>query len=415
MEVTSIITGSWFPRTKIHIKEYDRFLKTGTSHLPLEPEKLAKLREALDPKDVSYNGARFDFVRATLKGAEVTYYEDGLLLLSRRPGSDIAGSIAELRALYEKDLAPTLAYLYSLGSPMLSQRIPHTGTRPLIITVKDASDKDVDGLVRGLNDAVHYVARQERISVHFADRHIIVAHDGGDDEISRMAVQSFILFREYEHKLQHFLDLHRSVWESISDIHGKNPLRIRDLPGIRDHLIDFKRDLAVSKTRLGQMSSYLPARKREVDELGLEQAMRDIEAYRFEKAEAASSYMQELWHMLADYIESTVQITDLMYQENLQKEINFEQFIFLVASVAATLELGALAGAEVRLTDEATGHLVTGRLFDFNIPDLLLYGGATLIASLVIFNILKPLIGSLRRVKTSELFRGVGKNNGDTI
>jgi hypothetical protein len=413
MEVTSIVTGSWFPRTKLHIKEFDTFLKKGTSHLPLDAKKLQELRASLDPKDVSYNGARFDFVRANLDGTDVTFYEDGLLLLSRAPGKDISSSIAELADLYGSRLAPALTYLYSLGSPMLSQTIPHIGKRPTMLLVREASDADVDALVRSLGDSVHFVARQPRITVHFADHHIIVVHDAAETAVAETVVRSLILFREYEHKLRHFLDLHRTIWESISDIHGKDPLRIRDLPEIRDRLLDFKRDLAVSKTRLGQMRSYLPARKHEVDEVGLEEVLRGLEAYRFEKVEAASSYMDELWHMLADYIESTVQITDLLYQENLQKEINFEQFIFLVASVAAVVELGAIAAAKVSLTDPETGAMLTGSILEFSMHELLVYGGFTLLASIVIFNILKPLIGSFRRVKTKELFRGVGSSGAD--
>lgn len=408
MEVISLVTGSWFPRTKLHIKEYDAFLKEGTSHLPLDPAELTRLRNELAPEDVSYNGARFDFVHAMLRGIDVTFYEDGLLMLERKPGNDLVKEAAALRAFYHDRLAPALAYLYKLGSPMLSQRIPHIGQRPLIIQVSGATDDEVNKLLARFDDKTHFVSRTKKLNVYFADHHIIVAHDGKQEDAAQVAIRSFILFREYEHKLRHYLDLHRTIWESISDIHGRDPLRIKDLPEIRDHLLDFKRDLAVSKTRLGQLRSYLPARRREVNEAGLEQQMRDIEAYRFEKVEAASSYMDELWHMLADYIESTVQITDLLYQENLQKEINFEQFIFLVASVAAIIELGAIAVSSVTLQDPASGAQLVGNIFEFNLHELLVYGGITLIASIVIFNVLKPLIGSFRRVRTKELFRGIG-------
>ncbi len=408
MVITSVTTGSWFPRTKLHLKEYDTFLRTGASHLPLDAEKLKALRSGLGPEDVSYNGARFDFVHAMLVGNDVAFYEDGLLILSHPAGNDVAASVQELRAFYEHRLAPALAYLYSLGSPLLSQRIPHIGKRPIIIVATDATDAEVATLVHDLHDAVHFVARQDGVTVHFGDNVLVVVHDAGHAELANSVVRSLILFRECEHKLRHYLDLHRTIWESIADIHNKEPLRIRDLPEIRDRLVAFKRDLTVSRTRLGQMRTYLPARKREIDDLGMEEVMRGLEAYRFEKVDAAWTYMNELWHMLEDYIESTVQITDLMYQENLQREINFQQFIFLVAAVAATLELGALTGATVHLTDPSSGAVLTGRLLEFNLGELMLFGGITLMASILIFNLIRPLIGSFRRIRTKDLFRGIG-------
>lgn len=414
MEVSRIITGSWFPRTKLHLKEYFDFLETGKSHLPIPQDELAKAREVLAPEEVLYVGGRFDEVVAKMRGYLVRYTEDGLLLISREVHT-LASDVIDIRSFYDDRIAKALGVIYGMGTPAVMHRIPHVGMRPIILIVRSASQDDIDGLFAELTDVPHFIARGDGATVHFGENHIVIEDTGMPDDRLDLLVRMYLLFREYEHKLRHYLDLHRTIWESIADFRGQETLATKDLPAIRDRLLDYRRDLAVTRGRLGQMESYLAARRSAVDATGRAEWLGTLEAYRFDKVMSATAYMKELWDMLDEYIESTVAITGLLYQENLQKEINFQQFIFLVSAVAGTLTLGTIAGADISLNAPDGGSLASGVLRSFSLHDFMIYGGTALAISVVTFTLIRPLISSFRRIKVKTLFRGSASKDATVL
>lgn len=404
MEVTRIISGSWFPRTKLHLKEYFTFLKDAKTHLPLDTDTLMQSHDILSPENTAYHGGRFDTVTASMRGYDVSYSEDGLLLITKEV-NNLLSDIVELRHFYDDRIAVALSFIYSLGTPVILHSIPHVGTRPMLIITKGATKDDVNGLMAELEDEVHFVATEGKTTVHFGDDHILIdTPDPDDPKISALA-SMLILFREYEHKLRHFLDLHRTIWESIVTMRDKETLVTKDLPIIRDTLLDYRRDLAVIHGRLGQMEAYIEARNQAVDDAGLSDWLTGLETYRFVKLGSATRYIKELWNMLNEYIESTVAITGLLYQENLRKEINFQQFIFLVSAVAGTITLGTLAGADIFLEGPA-GEPISGTMYRFKIIGIVKFGGIAIFTSALIFLVIRPLVSSFKRIKTSTLLRG---------
>lgn len=404
MVITSVITGSWFPRTKLHLKEYYVFLNTGKSHLPIDPAQLQAAHAKLGATDVAYHGGRFDRVTSRFGSLSATYHEDGLfLIMSTSP--DQQDSVAKIRAFYGEIVAPALSRLYSIGTPALSVGTP-VMVHPVIIVVRQTNDQDVTDLMSNLGDATHFIARSPERTVHFADNHIVIVDDKGDDDFNIRLAGEYVFFREYEHKLKHFLDLHRTVWEAIEKMRSKDALTLKDLPSVRDRLLDFQRDLSVLRARLAQMDAYLDERHAQIDDLGLAQTMRQLEAYRFAKMRIATKYMERLWSMLDDYINSTVTITGLMYQENLQKEINFQQFVFLLGSIAAIIALGALPGSTLALFGPDGKLVSSGKIVSFGLPGLMLYGGIAFLGTLIIFAVIRPLISSFKRIRATSLLGG---------
>lgn len=404
MEVTRIISGSWFPRTKLHLKEYFTFLKEAKTHLPLDTEELMRVHGLLSPENATYHLDRFDTVTATMRGYDVSYSEDGLFLITKDV-INLMSDIVELRHFYEDRVAVALSFIYSMGTPVVLHSIPHMGTRPMLIITKGATEDDINSLMTELRDEVHFVATEGETTIHFGDDNILIDTPDPDDPKIATLTSMLLLFREYEHKLRHFLDLHRTIWESIATMQDKDTLATKDLPIIRDALLDYRRDLAVTRGRLGQMEIYIEARKQMVDDEGLTEWLRTLEAYRFAKVGGATKYMEKLWDMLEEYIESTVAISGLLYQENLRKEIKFQQFIFLVSAVAGTIALGTLAGATVIL-EGPSGEQITGSIFRFKLIGLVKFGGIALLTSVIVFMVIRPMISSFKRIKTRTLLRG---------
>ncbi|MEA3248946.1 MAG: hypothetical protein U9Q03_01140 [Patescibacteria group bacterium] len=409
MEVITITTGSWFPRTKLHLKEYYSFLKDGRVHIDLDVEKLKELRKQMQPRNVQYVGGRFDRVSAEFDNITTLFHEDGLLTLTVE-SDDFQEDLKKIREFFEKLLTPSLSILYGLGAPVISYKVPDLMSRPVIILAKGVEDVAARKMCVELDDEVHYIARHPDRTVYFADKHIIVGDESGGAGATKYIIDELILSREYEHRLKQYLELHRQLWGRIADIQQRSSIPSYELPVIRDRLLNYKRDMAIIRARINQMMAYLSERRNEIDDLGLTEDLRAVEAYRFDKLTSSTFYITRLWDMLEEYLDSTVQITGFFYQENLQREINIQQFIFLVGSVAAVMGLGTLAGAGFVVLS-ADGHATYhGLISSFDPAVLVQFGSIALLASMVFFFGIRPAIRFFRRIRPSALVGRVKKD-----
>ncbi len=62
---------------------------------------------------------------------------------------------------------------------------------------------------------------------------------------------------------------------------------------------------------------------------------------------SSQKYLQELWAMLANYINSTVSLINFLYSDSEHKNLANLQKLFLVSTVAAIISLGGLLMVDV--------------------------------------------------------------------
>jgi hypothetical protein len=132
MEIERIIIGSWFPRTKLHLKEFFAFLKNGSVHYDADNIELSEIHHRIRPRNVLYLGGRFDQVTAEFEKIKLVYHEDGLLTLSVE-SNDFVKSHEQLINTYRNDIATSLSLIFGRGAPILSYEIPDAGQRPIIL------------------------------------------------------------------------------------------------------------------------------------------------------------------------------------------------------------------------------------------------------------------------------------------
>jgi len=402
MQIQSVITGSWFPRTKLHLKEYLAFLKTGTSHLPIDARALKAAHKKLAPQEPVYEGGYFDWVSAKFGDITATYYEDGLLLISK-PASDAVKDAAELREFFDERLAPALSLIFSVGTPSPMPSLDHQAKRPIFIVVDHATDAEAAELTGRFDDAVHHSASYQDTTIHYGDDVIVVGGGSAFSTLKDKLLATLLLSREYEHKLRHFLDAHRLTWEGLEKMQTKNKLSPKELPEIRNRLLAYQREMLILHARLLQMAEYLPVRQKEIDDYGLAEPLHQLKIYRFDKLRSATNYIDRLWTMLVDYLASTTEITGFVYQENLQQEIELQQFIFLLGALAAFLTLGAMPGSKLSLLGTDGQLLAIGNIAAFSFADLVRFGGMALLLTAAFFLLLKPYY---QRKKMTSLLNG---------
>ena len=400
MKVNTIITGSWYPRTRFHLQEYYDFLLDGTALEELNKKEVKKAQRRLSPSDVTYiglsEGGRFDSVTADLHGFSSTYFEDGLLLLSREV-TDIDKDYKQIHKFFTEKVTTGLRLIYSVGVPSITFRKRREHAHTTIVLSSRVSEKQAAEFMSDHDDEISFIAKNKGHKVYFGKKHIVIETKSSSSIVTRKVISSIIFFREFENRLNKFLNLHRKVWSGIQDIREKKRIRLKDLPEIRDSLLDHQRDLAIVRARLGQMSDYLTERRKEIDEFGFADHLRKLEAYRFGKMQMNAAYMRRLWNMLEDYIGSTLKIIDLMYQDNIQKQLNVQQFIFLVGAIAGVVGLGKLADSQLVITTSTGGLGYTGAL--------LLFGSLAIAISVTIFIAVKIVIPALMGLRIKQAFR----------
>ncbi len=339
MKLKYIYTGSWFPRTKLHLRELYNFLKEGQSLLAGEKERLSKLVADMGIKDVTYKGGLFDKVTAHAGPVQIEYEEDGLLLLRVEPKNWPSDSII-LEEFYQEKFTPFLYLLFSKGAPSLE--VVRTGLRrrPIIAVAKEATQDDIRVFFAGIADKVHDQVEKKDASVYFGDHMILIVSPNPDSILVSYLTHFYAFFREYEAYLYHFLLIDRTIWDSINEIRAYRTIRGRDLSQIRDQLLLFKRDVGVIKLRLSQMDNYLDERLYDIQDRKLQKKLEMFKAFRFEKMASIHEYVSELMETTDKYVEDAVDLLELLYEENQQKELGTLQVIFLIGTVANVIVLG---------------------------------------------------------------------------
>lgn len=300
-----ITYGGWYQRTTLHLSEIYDFLAFGTSKMALEKEKLARLHAELHLAGVTRESNYLEYVVATTnEGITIHYYEDGLYILELE-ATDIEASQQVLETYFTATFNPAIEYLFSLGAPtpkvLANMRTPHA-TVVTVIGEKDEAEAF-------LEKADHVYSRIEsgEFSVYKAKRYMFVAvsdptHDGVDE-----LVENLIFFREFKDQLDKYLQIHRTLWEEISQIKERKAIRGSDVEEIRGRLDGYQTAISLINNRINQMGSYVRTRASVSKRTNVEQHLTDLFQYKFETLTDTLEYIKEIWKMTGDYLNSSIQ------------------------------------------------------------------------------------------------------------
>lgn len=341
MNLKYIYTGSWFPRTKLHLREIYNFLKYRQTELTDGKAELEVLAHQMSIKHVEYHGGLFDTVLAHTDSIKIQYDEDGLMLL-KIDAENWPADNKYLDDFYQQKLTPFLYLLFSKGAPSLEKVRTGLRVRPVVVVATEMTKDEMFEFFRQADDCSHSDVTRKDLSVHFGDKIILIVTKKPDSELVQYLVRFYTFFREYEAYLYRFMLIDRKIWDNINDIREGGAIKGRDLPNLRDQLILFKRDTNVIKLRLAQMNNYLDERQSDVELKKLKADLDFFKAYRFEKMESVHAYMMQLVQATENYVDDAINLLQLLYQENQQNQVGTLQMIFLIGTVANIISLGLL-------------------------------------------------------------------------
>jgi len=220
------------------------------------------------------------------------------------------------------------------------------------------------------------------------------------DESTYDSVATLILFSGHvAHTLGAYLRTHRRLWDEITTWRESRELRLNELPLMRDRLMTLHRDVNFVSSRLHQIGPFVEARKKYAQESQVDYILRNLKLENSEEHIRTVHYVSQLWLMTKEYIDSTVNLVNLLYQENVQKELNSLQIVFMVATVASVLSLGSIAGSETIVLNtfgEETAKLITT---SFTLQDLIRFGIWAILIAGIVYISLHILFNNIKRFK----------------
>lgn len=321
----NVYFGGWYQRTTLHLTEIANFFSEGRSDLPLSKEKLERLNEGLDLAKVSREAGALEFVQAkTKEGIEIHYYEDGLYIL-KLSSSNIDEAKKKLENYYEEKFAPAIAYIFSLGAPTPKELANIKTVHPIAVGVisKDPEDFEVDSQY---GEVYSSIASAE-LTVKKTPRFIFLIATPQYKEFTEGLVEMQIFFREFKDQLQKYLDIHRKLWEEISDIKERKLIRGKEVEKVRLQLDAYQKTINLISSRINQMGAYVHTRADIAKDMKLTEHLSSVFQYKFDVLTNTHSYIKEIWTMTNNYLSSAIAVIAEIKGQATNKSIQSLQLI----------------------------------------------------------------------------------------
>ena len=299
--------GGWYQRTTLHLSEiYDMFAH-GSSHLLLDQGELQRYYKKFNFQSVTQEAGYFEFVKVTtIDGIECRYYEDGLYILEMASDGSIDDAKLKLEKYYSEILNPAISYIFSLGAPTPKVLANIKTVHPVVVTViQNSPDQFIPNQQAYGN--VYSTISSKDIIVHKTPGFIFIASKPNHEKIVTELAEMQIFFREFKDQLEKYLNIHRNIWEEISDIKEKKVLKGSDIEPIRAKLDSYQKTISLISNRINQMGSYIRTRSAVSKNSNIEDHLQKLFEFKFEVLTDTLDYIKEIWKMTSDYLQSAIQ------------------------------------------------------------------------------------------------------------
>lgn len=349
--------GGWYQRTTLHLSEIYQFISTGTSKLSLATQKLRSNLLAMRIEEYSVESSYIEFIKIkTNNGILIKYYEDGLYTLDFE-SDNLDEAIKTLNDYYSQSFKPAMDYLFSLGAPTPKILANIQGTHQYVVS-QPFEDITVSSFNEEKYGKVEKIGESENLKLIQTEMFTFLYYKPSGyttlDELSDMA----IFFREFKNQLSKYLNIHRKVWEEITELKEKKGISTKEVLKVREKLEGYQKSVNLISKRINQMQPYAETRKEIAANLEIQKDLVDLFKYKFDILDDTLTYIQEIWQMTIDYINSGIAATDTIISESTTAGIE---------SLRIITTIGVLGGVVGYLTSEAFQITDFGLIYFFGL------------------------------------------------
>lgn len=325
MKIEKIFIGGWFQRTTLQLSEIYDFMRDAKSRLDLKQSKLTELREVLEIENISYGISGLEYIIVTTKpGISIKIFEDGLIVLNscNVDESTMYDCIELLKDYYVNKLSPALSYIFSLGAPIPKELANIETVYPYFIVLNNEPKEKIKELLNKNDRPRYFEYENPKYDVVRGNTYYFINNKKKNmDEIERY-IEEQIFIREFKGQLHRYLNLHRIIWERIADVKEKSNVSGKKIIAFSNKIEGYAKTINLIDSRINQMSAYLRTREKLAkNDENLTSALDQI-GYRYETLGNTLSYMQQIWSMTKNYVNSAKSLFNDLQSEVTQKSLD---------------------------------------------------------------------------------------------
>ncbi|KKT40669.1 MAG: hypothetical protein UW30_C0019G0008 [Candidatus Giovannonibacteria bacterium GW2011_GWA2_44_13b] len=287
---------------------YD-FLKEGKSELALNSAKLKDLREALGIDSIEMKIDNLDYILFRSKsGIEVKIYEDGLIVLSKKPDGSAEGNINNLTTYYETKLSPAISYIFSLGAPIPKELANIKTIYPYFLVLDKASKSDTEALLKDFSQEKYFEITKQEFEVYRGNKLYIINNQKEDLKNIEDFIHEQIFMREFKGQLHRYLNLHRIIWERIAEVKERGKIKGNEIGPFKDKIEGYAKTVNLIEARINQMGAYIRTRASIAKSSGELKKFADILEFKYETLVDTLEYIKHIWGMTKNYVNSALDL-----------------------------------------------------------------------------------------------------------
>lgn len=359
MEISSIYIGGWFQRTMLQLTEIYDFLRTCSSQLNLEQEKLEEYHKSLGIGKIEYGVLGEEYVLFTTSyNITVKVFEDGLIVLKNTEVSEntLFADIDKLKDYYENKLSPAFSYLFSLGAPVPKELANIETVYPYFIVSNNSKREDMLDLLNSTEKQKYFEFSCKSYDVVRGDKYYFINNKLENlDNIERY-IEEQIFIREFKGQLHRYLNMHRIIWEKIDEVKENTNVKGSEIVKFTSKLEGYAKTITLIDGRINQMNSYISTREKIAKNDKELVEFLAISGYRYETLKDTLEYIKQLWKMTKDYVVSAQKLFGGLKQDVTNNSVDSLTIVTSMSAGAAVINL---------LTESAPEFTVFGIIYFF--------------------------------------------------
>lgn len=359
MNIDRIYIGGWFQRTTLQLSEIFDFLRYATSELALDENRLIQLHKNLDIENIEFLVDGLEYLKySTSDNINVKIFEDGLIVLNYENSREYSlfSDIDKLAEYYENKLSPAISYLFSLGAPVPKELANIETVFPYFIVLNNVDKNNITELVEKTENEKYFEFSSDDYDIIRGNKYYFINNKKQSINQVERYVEEQIFIREFKGQLHRYLNLHRIIWEKIADVKEKASVSGKDIIKFNSKIEGYAKTINLIDGRINQMGSYLKTREKiaKSDE-HLKEAL-ELIGYKYETLGNTLTYIQHLWKMTQNYVNSASNLFSGLQQEVTAKSVNNLTIVTSMGVGASLIEL---------FTESAPSFSVFGVLYFF--------------------------------------------------
>jgi hypothetical protein len=381
MNKKNIYLGSWMPRTEVHLEELILFLSSGKSKLnALSTEKLKNYWKNLNILDIKTNEIESEKnILVKTKNLNFICYANGLIVFTKEL-KNLKEDFEILKKYSIDKFFPAFSYIFSLGAPIPKIFNNIKSVMPLIIFNEKITEKEANKYFSKIN-------KKDRVLIsknpdnYFEKGENMVVFSGNQKDNEKM-VFNIITQNDIKNQFSKILNLHRFLWEETEKIKNSKKIPYKKLIEIRDSVMDLESEVIFFKSRIQQINNFL---KTNPFLSTKNEKHNNYWQKKFESLEDTGNYINEIWKITENNINSLKELVNIFYQEKSQKELNILQGSSFVGVITSVIAMGSVYGFSFKIQNQLNQVLMSGEAISFSFKDLFIFGSTSILFGILTY------------------------------